>query len=1053
MSAYELVSILGRAFANGETSDLRKYLAADCEYVSDYARTQITGADEIIEHMNNVNANVTEDCAYTFSIIDLQNVLNSISVSDLDTVEGCHPCDKAILLNQYGDVHPVAVVSIMLDASNPEIIKSILLSRKKEWFNVTFFNEAADEPDSPDDLPGTVQPLTTHDRHVAELQHSFSGQHLRNREPKNNKLYIWREADKYFKSWLKDTGYSLLESQIFKDCIGYRCHRDNCLYTIYMYAYGQKKTAQLDGEYCSKLLSEQFSEDSTVLVVYLHVNKAISGQEISYTVKNYCDSDDREPELWRVTTAADKPILEFYPGKYMMDLTDQFMYAFNRESIDVYDCIITEKNAAFNAYDSTGIVMNDAFYYALRKLHRDYGDMKYGYVRYNDVVYSSVPYLEGYGFFSFSAYKQNHRIHDVQSFAFEGGERPVAEFIKTEEREPDNLYDFVPKLVSVDTFSPIQTERFTLKLHYDNGMCIKYILPIETEYEKDEVVSFDRHVFTDKIWKSAKLMESRPSRVRGYPVCGQCIGFKNEYTISSLLCYLNGETYSEPKREDIVIYDDGETRLTKEFSWAAQSVYVDGETGLMKTLLSGQAFNWYGRSTFAFPNDLKRCSITFDYIDNFKEGLARVYKAGYGYGYIDAKMKFVIPMQYDDAEDFNDGKARVNRGGTWFFIDKKGKETPIEQKNNNTNYQEVCEFSEGLCRVSTLKLRFMDLAYHSDYEDIAGTWGYINEAGLEVIAPQYIYANDFENGIAIVCKGKWTLDPKWDNECNTNRYWTDDELWGGIDKDGNEVIPFIFDEIKSTWDTDGIYLAHYGGWKEGKWGVINSRGEWLAEPIFEDLGYEYQDGLFTFYASDKWSDPPMGVYDIKQHKVIFEPQFEDVDFEEDGWLKVTVFDKYLGRSVEKLIDVNGNEKFHSIYSGIYTWKKPYEVYIRDDAGTRHGLIDEYGNIVLPCEYDVQWNGISVESRTIQFIENGKTGLRDFDGNILIEPKYHEIYGLDKPLITISVGDKDHHTLGLIKHDGTEVIPAIYKSITWIGEDAFVLSKDGTCEIVRIVVNK
>ena len=59
------------------------------------------------------------------------------------------------------------------------------------------------------------------------------------------------------------------------------------------------------------------------------------------------------------------------------------------------------------------------------------------------------------------------------------------------------------------------------------------------------------------------------------------------------------------------------------------------------------------------------------------------------------------------------------------------------------------------------------------------------------------------------------------------------------------------------------------------------------------------------------------------------------------------FHGYRCTSVEKLIDTDGNEKFHSIYSGIDTWKKPYEVYIRDDKGTCHGLIDEYENIVLP----------------------------------------------------------------------------------------------------------
>lgn len=114
---------------------------------------------------------------------------------------------------------------------------------------------------------------------------------------------------------------------------------------------------------------------------------------------------------------------------------------------------------------------------------------------------------------------------------------------------------------------------------------------------------------------------------------------------------------------------------------------------------------------------------------------------------------------------------------------------------------------------ATLKLRIMDLAYHSDYERIAGIWGFVNESGKEVIAPQYIYAYDFEDGLAIVAKGKWTRDKKWDNKYNQGRYWTEEELWGAIDKEGKEVIPCVFDEIVCFYDCTDVFMAHYGGWK------------------------------------------------------------------------------------------------------------------------------------------------------------------------------------------------------------------------------------------------
>lgn len=415
-------------------------------------------------------------------------------------------------------------------------------------------------------------------------------------------------------------------------------------------------------------------------------------------------------------------------------------------------------------------------------------------------------------------------------------------------------------------------------------------------------------------------------------------------------------------------------------------------------------------------------------------------------------MNFVIPMKYERADEFNNGKAKVELDGVWYTIDTSGKLTRLSPEKGDDRYQDIGEYSEGLCKVSTMKLGFMDLAYHSDYSEIAGTWGYVDEAGNEVIKPQYIYAYDFENGMAIVCKGKWTIDKKWDNECNQGRYWTEEELWGAIDTAGNEVIPFIFDEIKHFDDSD-VFMAHYGGWKEGHWGVIDNRGNWLAEPIFKDIDYEYHDGLFAFYADDKWSgdDVPLGIYDVKQRKVIFEPQFFDVSFRDDGYIEVEVFDKDLGRRIEKMIDLDGNERFHSEYTSIYGWKEPFEVTIRDENGTRHGLIDKDGTVLLPCKYDVAWGGISYEQRRIVFEQDGKQGIVDFDDNVIVEPKYLEIHGMTNPLLTVRVGDKDSFQEGLITPDGKEVLPAKSHRIAWSRDNKIICCSDGECIVYQYEV--
>lgn len=502
------------------------------------------------------------------------------------------------------------------------------------------------------------------------------------------------------------------------------------------------------------------------------------------------------------------------------------------------------------------------------------------------------------------------------------------------------------------------------------------------------------------------------------------------------------------RRNETIYQDDAQT-LERVWIWDANALWEDKETGYLQVLLSGFAFNYNGTSTFASFEGKRLCSLNLDYSDHFKEGLARVGKHGHGYGFIDWEMRFAIPMIYENAEDFNEGKAKVMRGGRWLCINQNGHEINLVPSEIDSKYQDVGFYSEGMCKVSTLKLDLVDLAYHSDYAEIAGTWGFVNEAGEEVIAPQFIYAEDFYNGLAFVCKGKWTIDPKWDNEYNTGRYWTEEELWGAIDKSGNTVIPFIFDEIKHFEDTEDVFMAHFGGWETGHWGVIDNHGNWLAEPIFASIDYEYHDGLFAFYRDDRWEDDnALGIYDLKQKKVLFEPQFFDVSFLNDGWIEVEVFDESLGRKVEKLIDRNGKEKFHSVYSSIYTWKKPYEVIIQDEEGNRHGLIDENGNVILPCKYDVPFNGISYDQQRMIIQEDNKCGIMDFDGNTVVPAIYHEIHGMSNPLITVRVGEKNNYTEGLIKPDGTVVIPAEYSRISWCRDNYIVCCREGHCELLR-----
>ena len=52
------------------------------------------------------------------------------------------------------------------------------------------------------------------------------------------------------------------------------------------------------------------------------------------------------------------------------------------------------------------------------------------------------------------------------------------------------------------------------------------------------------------------------------------------------------------------------------------------------------------------------------------------------------------------------------------------------------------------------------------------------------------------------------------------------------------------------------------------------------------LETKQSDIIFAFYSSDRWDDSPMGIYDTKTKKVVFEPKYKEIDILEDGYFLV-----------------------------------------------------------------------------------------------------------------------------------------------------------------------
>jgi hypothetical protein len=133
----------------------------------------------------------------------------------------------------------------------------------------------------------------------------------------------------------------------------------------------------------------------------------------------------------------------------------------------------------------------------------------------------------------------------------------------------------------------------------------------------------------------------------------------------------------------------------------------------------------------------------WDAANAFSEGLARVAR-GRKWGFIDTTGRLVVPLQWDipavgevqwdtlRAGGLSNGRALVQRSGKWGFIDRAGAIAIPLQWDDALPFHE----GEGLAAVS-----------HN------GKWGFINPAGKLVIPAVYDEADSFFEGLASVRRG------------------------------------------------------------------------------------------------------------------------------------------------------------------------------------------------------------------------------------------------------------------------------------------------------------
>lgn len=221
------------------------------------------------------------------------------------------------------------------------------------------------------------------------------------------------------------------------------------------------------------------------------------------------------------------------------------------------------------------------------------------------------------------------------------------------------------------------------------------------------------------------------------------------------------------------------------------------------------------------------------------------------------------------------------------------------------------------------------------------TYGYFDLTGKVHIENQFMNAEDFTNGYAIVSsrithgiidkEGKYLFKPvKFEiiNFSPDRILFKDGSKYGYMNFKGEICIPANFKEV--TVFNDSIACVNY----KGKYGYINLKGEWMIEPKYI-IAFNFINKLAVVVTESGY-----GVINTKNEYVI-KPEYERIKEQCNGYFRVQQGDLW------GFIDTTGLKKISCHYSKVNDFSEGFAVV---HNGENWGAINDKDETVLDFGY-------------------------------------------------------------------------------------------------------
>jgi len=395
-------------------------------------------------------------------------------------------------------------------------------------------------------------------------------------------------------------------------------------------------------------------------------------------------------------------------------------------------------------------------------------------------------------------------------------------------------------------------------------------------------------------------------------------------------------------------------------------------------------------------------------LGKFKKNLIPVANALDEYGYMDEEGNLMINYTFEEANDFREGLAAVKRNGKYGVIIANGNKVVdfvFEFISDYTNGQAICRSNGKYGLIDQKGLEIVPCVY----EDIQlifgnyfviksnGVYGLMNDRGAVVIKPTYSELNALnetfaeiitDQGIGLINNNLEIIIPPIFEEINPIQHGfivKKDGKFGVMDFMGKSVVPIQYDAIFTSKNTF-LYLVlgnKFCHLNTLNWKIITTWTEvysaWRDLAYFNGVEYiSYRKG--QYFWTDTLGKP------IKPLKITFLNSVGKVlSGKTNKESKLGLFDR-LGNAISGF-DYEEIEEFSNGYLKVVKEGK-------------FGLFSELGQKIVEAAYD---EIVYLSEMNLFILEkNGKKGLCNLEGNILIPLEYDAIngYGSDKLLLKL-----------------------------------------------------